>query len=168
MPSIHFEIPKLSVILRKEYLYDMFDKGGEYVPAELFAVSSYPGDALTFDAMVDGKYLFHYLPVNAFAVSPCNKKTLVESCYFNCPSGDLAVTKFTNLSKCRVFSKNKYQIGSGTYQMTFDWYNDNELCHLVALDEGNLVLVPSHKLVFSEKSFEALPDYKKLHSSWRV
>lgn len=168
MPSIHFEIPKQKVLLRQEFLYDMFDKGGEYVKAEIFAVSSYPGDALTFDALIEDKYLFHYLPVNAFATSPCQKKTLQESCYFNCPSGDLAVSQFSNLGKCKVFSRNKYVAGSGSYLMTFDWYKDNELCHLVSLEEGNLVLVPSHKIVFSEKSFESLPDYKKLRSTWRV
>jgi len=168
MPSTHSEIPTVKALLRSEYLHDMnMSYYSEYSKVEIIAISSYPGHAPTFTALIDGASLFHYLPINAFATKIVEPLSLKQSCYFNCPTPDVGVSVLTVPDQCNVFDHNRKLLGVAKYLMTFDWYQDNQLCHMVEMQSGHLILVPSHKLSFSldEKS---LPRYKKLHSIWKV
>jgi hypothetical protein len=167
MLSTHFDIPKLKVSLRSEYLYDLKAESGKYSYAEIISVASYPGHVPTFTALVEDKFLFHYLPVNSFANKACPPMSLEQACYFNCPSNQLGVSVIGGLGECQVFDKNKDFIEGGKYLMTFDWYNENDLCHLVLLDTGHYVLVPSHKIIFGDSDVQ-LPNFKKLHATWKV
>lgn len=175
MPSIHFDIPKQKVIVRTQYLYDMDPAKNGFTEAELISISSYPGHAPTFTALVEGKFLFHYLPINAFFQStpstynsgPKKPLSLAESCYFNCPDTEVAVSVIGGLHKCLVFDKNKDFVEAGMYLMTFDWHRDNQLCHMILLETGNFVLVPSHKVIFGDGD-DQLPNFKKLHATWKV
>jgi hypothetical protein len=167
MPSIHFNIPKVKVLLKESYLYDLDPVKEGYVEAEIIAISSYPEHVPTFTALVKGKYLFHYLPIVAFVDKPSQHIDFAKAYSFNCPSTEVSVSVF-NLKECQVFDQNKELIGFGIYQMTFDWYLDNALCHMIKLNNGNYILAPSHKVIFTQNSGETLPNYKKLHSTWKL
>lgn len=155
-------------MVRNEYLLDLKDGHGVYQPCEVFAVSSYPGHALTFNVMIDGKYLYHYLPVMALCSKTGPSLSFTDSTYFNCPSGELSVKTFDSLKEveCQVFNRDGTRRCGGTYRTTFDWFLDNELCHLIEQDDGNYSLVPSHKLIFSNDQKLKLPSFKKLHSEF--
>lgn len=168
MQSIHFEIPTSPITIRKEYLYDLKSGHGEYVQGKLFAISSYPGHTITFKVLVEDKYIYSYLPITALTGKRCEQMSLKESCYFNCPSGELTWTVFESLTRCQVFKRDGSFLDSGRYIMTLDWHNDNELGHLIELDGGNVVMWPSHKIVFSDNKEDKLPDFKKLHAEWKV
>lgn len=172
MLSIHFDIPVKEVLIRQEYLFDFKDGFDCYLPAKIIAISSYPGHIPTFTAIINNEALFHYLPINAFVtIMPDENKfnsgyEISKANYFNCPSEVLSVSIMSSIKNVSVFNRDKTLMGKGKYLMTFDWYNDNDLCHMVALDDGNLVLTPSHKIIIG--SSKQLPNYKKLHSTWKL
>lgn len=171
VPKIHFDIPKVKVMVREEFLHDFKEGHGLRKEAELISISSYPTHAPTFTALIEGTYLFHYLPITAFTTRNAAYPIpipLLQATPFNCPSGELTVGKFSELDHCQVYGKTRQLLGYGRYQMTFDWYNDNELCHLVALESGTLILAPSHKLAFNTTTEDGLPGFSKLHATWRV
>jgi hypothetical protein len=58
--------PPLSLEVRAEYLYGMDPaRIGEFVPCRVFAVSSYPGEAPTFQLRLPDGAVFSYLPPTA-------------------------------------------------------------------------------------------------------
>lgn len=171
MPSIHSEIASGPLLVRKEFLYNMESGYDEFLPAKIFAVSSYPGHAPTFKALIQEKYIFSYLPINAFASKEVEPLSLDDSNYFNCPSEVFSINTFSQLRHCQVFNKDASWLGCGIIIMTIDWYMNNELCHVVELDTGNFVLRPSHKVVMSDYNSptrEVLPKFKKLKYEWII
>jgi hypothetical protein len=145
------------------------------LPCRVFAVSSYPGHMLTFQVLVEDKFIFSYIPVHALTNDYVAKELPdKQATYFNSPSCDLTVHIFNDLlnKRCVVFDRAGNQIDSGAgYCMTFDWHNDNQLCHLVIVND-NYMLWPSHKLIFLDDKIKdediKLPAFKKLHQEWRL
>lgn len=177
MPLIHFDIGDIAfenkqpILVRKEFLHNMENGHGEFLPIRLFAVSSYPGHVPTFQGLVEDKYIFSYLPIHALAWKEVPPLTFEEANYFNCPSGKTVFNNFLSLQyyRCQVFNRGGSYLDDGIVAGTVEWYEDNELCHLVQLRGGNLVWRPSHKLIFGfhkEDGIQKLPGYKKLRSEW--
>lgn len=169
MPAIHFDIEPFQCFIHKEFLYDFRTGFEELSPCKVFAVSSYPGHALTFHVLVEDRYIYSYIPAHALCT---NKRVDVlpirDASYFNCPSEDLKVHSFVALrGPCQVFNRDETFRGSGIYKMSFDWHNDNQLCHLIE-ENGSLILWPSHKVIFSSNKHDTLPGYKKLHKEWKL
>lgn len=169
MQSTHFEVRSGPLLVRKEFLYNLEKGHDEFLPAEIFAVTSYTGHVPTFSCIVDGHYLFHYLPINAFVHKEVEPISLEDANYFNCPSETIEVTQFRQLRYCHVYDKRNLYRDFGSIELTIEWPLDNELCHLVKLDSGHMILRPSHKIILIEPddghSYQ-LPDYKKLRHEW--
>lgn len=171
MPSIHFELNgEISILVRKEYLYNLESGFDEFIPAKLLAISSYPGHVPTFKVLVKDKYIFSYLPIQALASKEVEPMALKDANYFNCPSETLSISYFYSLGPCRVFNKDGSYLDDGIVVCTLDWYRDNELGHVVKLENGNYVIRPSHKLIFNfdKDKVEDLPKYKKLRHEWII
>lgn len=169
MPAIRSDIEAFDCLVRREYLYDMKQGHGEFNTCKVLGASSYKGHLLTFDILVEGKYMFHYIPVRALASTQLNPLDMTECNYFNCPSEIVMVHIFNRLrgQKCYVYNRDGKHCGQGIYKMTFDWPNDNQLCHLI--DSNNFRLWPSHKVVFDKgKEVPELPGFKKMHSEWKL
>lgn len=168
MPSIHFDINPIPCLVRKEYLFDLKSEFKKFEPASIFAVSSYPGHLLTFNVLVNDKFIYSYLPAHALVMRECESLHPEDITYFNCPSGELAIHSFAALQKqrCSVFNRNGSYRCTGKYLMTFDWYQDNELAHLIQQTDGRFLVWPSHKLVFDTDTI-SLPPFKKLHMEWK-
>ena len=168
MQIIHYNIKPIDVLLREEYLYDLKEHHNNFIPAKIIAISSYPGHTLTFTVLVHDKYIFSYIPIIALAWFITEaKSTLERAVYKNCPSAELTVAYYDALNECTVFKHDGSYLSGGTYLLSVDWYNDNELLHLIKLDDGTLALYPNHKIVFGKNSAKAeLPKYKKLHHEW--
>jgi hypothetical protein len=170
MQSIHFDIKPFTCLIRGEFLFDFQSNHGKYYPCKVFAVSSYPGHVPTFQVLVEDKYLYSYVPVHALVEFPIRFSGFMEEySYFNCPSGQLTVHTFESLDDeyCQVYNKDGSWRGVGSYMMTFDWQDDNQLCHLIN-QGGCFMLWPSHKIIFSTDKTSQLPGYKKIHSEWKL
>lgn len=170
MQSTHFEVNGGALLVRKEFLYNLESGHDEFLPARIFAVSSYTGHVPTFSCIVEDKYLFHYLPINAFAWQEVEPLTLEVANYFNCPSDAIEVFGIDQLVRnCQVFNKDGSFLDYGVIDSTIEWPLDNELCHVIMLDTGNIILRPSHKIIFADINDATnykLPGYKKLRHEW--
>jgi hypothetical protein len=111
-----------------------------------------------------------HLPINAFAWKEVEPLSFEESNYFNCPSEFIEVTNLSQLETfCFAFNKDGTFLDRARISGTFEWPLDNELCHIVGLDSGNIVLRPSHKIILCERdtaTVPKLPAYKKLRHEW--
>jgi hypothetical protein len=169
---VHAAVPPLRVHVRAEYLYDMDPSHkGELVPATVFAVSSYAGHAQTFQVLVGDGGLFSYLPPTAL-VDPAKRREpeleLEDLVYSNCAPGPICVHRFEALAgPMQAYFRRRDLWLAGTYQWTLDWYEDNRLAHLIALENGQFALLPSHKVKFGDTE-RSLPPYRKLHAEWKV
>lgn len=170
---IHASIKGTRVFVRSEFLHDMDAAFRGKLEAGLaFALSSYPGHTPTFKVLLDGGSVFSYLPPHALLTReqlPEPELSLEQLVYHNCPNGRFSVSTFADLQvgKARVFIKKLGVWLPGTYQFTVDWYEGNDLVHCIHLENGQVTLLPSHKVKFNDGACE-FPGYRKLHAEWRV
>jgi hypothetical protein len=170
---VHAEIPPLKTHVRAEYLYDMDPAHiGEVVPCWAFAVSSYEGSVLTFEVLLDNGSMFSYMPPTAL-IDPARARgqevlDLKDLASVNCPSGDICVHRYRALEgTVQGYFKQRDRWLAGDYLCTIDWYQNNQLVHLIALENGQYALLPSHKVLFGDGT-RVLPGYRKMHSVWQV
>jgi hypothetical protein len=170
---IHADVPPLKTHLRGEYLYDMdLSHAGEFVPCTAFAVSSYQGSVPTFKVLLADGAVFSYVPPTAL-IDPEKARgrealPLADLAYHNCPPGDVCVHRFEHLAgPVQAFLKGRQEWMGAEYLWTLDWYEGNDLLHLVALENGQYAFLPHHKLKFKDGPRE-LPPYRKLHAEWKV
>lgn len=169
---IHAPIKPFKVYVKQEYLYDMDPSfEGKFEEGTAFALSSYPGEAITFQLLLKGGSLFSYLPATALQLhkTPIDRPLLLNDLvYRNCPGAEIAVHVYPYLKGAVIaYFKNAKRWMKGTYKLTVDWHKENELFHLVKLENGQLAFVPSHKIKFRNEE-EFFPSYRKLHPTWTV
>lgn len=171
MQSTHFEIHGETLLIRKEFLYNLEAWQGGFLPARIIEVTSYKGHVPTFSCIIEERFLFHYLPIQAFAWKEVEPLSFEKANYVTCPSDILDVVTFKQIDKCHVYNRGGDYLGHGKIVTTIDWPNDNELCHLIKMDDGNLVLRPSHKVILSFQDDWAapkLPSFMKLRHEWKL
>jgi hypothetical protein len=170
---VHAEIPPIKTEIRAEYLYDLDPtREGQFLPCTAFAVSSYPGHAPTFKVLLEDGGLFSYIPPTALLdrgkAAGQVMLDLRDLAYDNCASGEICVSRFTALAgRLQAFFKHRNLWLAGEYLCTIDWYMENNLTHLVALENGQYAFVPSHKAKFQDGE-RALPELRKLHVEWKL
>jgi hypothetical protein len=168
---VHAEIPPLALTVKKELLYGGDARFvGQRLGCRAFAVSSYVGSTPTFKILIDDGAVFSYVPPSAlFHRDPAPPElALSDLVYANCPSGDFCVHHFSALAgEVHAYFKHKGLWLKGRYQLTLDWYEGNDLLHLVLLDNGQLAFLPHHKLKFGDHE-EGFEPYKKLRAGWKV
>jgi len=172
---VHADIPPIRTHIRGEYLFDMdLRHAGEYVPCTAFAVSSYEGSTPHLQGAA-GRRLGLLLRAASALVDLAKAAgsgepplELIDLVYHNCPGGDICVHSFKELQgPVHIFIKRQSAWLAGEYLFTLDWYEGNDLLHLVALDNGQYAFQPHHKLKFKDGPRE-LPPYRKLHGEWKV
>jgi hypothetical protein len=169
---IHHEICPFKAYLKKEFLYDLDPSyEGEFVEGTIFAISSYPGEAPTFQILLSDGCLFSYMPIQAMqktaepVANPLESDDLV---FRNSPSSMIVVTHYGYLQGDVLgFFRRSSRWLKGVYMSTVDWFDDNEQFHLISLENGQYALLPNHKLKFRSQ-VPSFPHYKKLHKTWRV
>lgn len=168
---IHREIPPQRVTVDARFLYDGDPAyAGSSERGTAFAVSSYPGDALTLQVLLDNGALFSYLPLHAVAHMPLREPTLELSdlVYANCPGDTIEVTRYPFLDgNVNAYLRRRKEWIGGSYVCTIDWPKDNEQFHLLALENGQYAALPNHKVKFKNGPRE-MPPYRKLHATWQV
>lgn len=173
---LRMPVPPERVYVRAEYLYDMdTSRVGELVKARLLSLVSYPGHALTADIVTDGGAVFSYMPFNALLTSKSafsdawvKNAAIDDCCFHNCPDEHASANVLPSLQgDVQLYDRTGKHLRSGRYVTTVDWYQSNDLLHVV--DSGMLVAWPSHKLLWrSQPPPEGLPKYSRLRQEWRV
>ena len=177
---IHKNIQPFKTHIEKKFLYDMDERYSEqYVPATVFGISSYSGETLTLQTLLDDGSLFSYMPMHALRANSDERKSMQGSTresrlelsdlvYKNCPGKNITVTKYDYLDgTVDCYFRKKELWLSGEYMFTIDWYDDNEQFHMISLENGQYAVLPNHKIKFKSgiRSFEP---YKKIHNTWKV
>jgi hypothetical protein len=170
---VHADIAPLALFVDKPLLYGGDARfAGDVVPCTAFAFSSYPGSAPTFKLLLADGAIFSYVAPSALrwkreidgAPLP-----LDELAYHACKDGRIAVHAFAalraNNGDVLAFLKKRDAWMKGTYAFTVDWYDGNDLLHCVLLENGQVALLPHHKLKFGVLEPGFAP-YKKLRNEW--
>ena len=176
MSYIHASTPSpIRCLLRKEYLFNRKSGHGEFVAIQIIGVSSYKGEVLSFDILVEENGgLFHYIPPTAIAFrEDAPEYPLSDLAYENCPGEDIAVFELSALKeeKLTLHPSKAEQLEKirGQYLFTVDWPADNILHHVVRLENACIAIYPSHKILFGSAGFDSeLPKWKKLRYDWIV
>lgn len=166
--SLVHTITEKYVEVAEKVFYNLDEKYYEWVEAKIFGVSSYAGCALSFSILTSNGAIFHNVPLHLVRSSIGEEfYELADLVYFNCPDDRVTVTKYPLLEgPCQVFLKRLEKWVSGHYHCTLDWYQNNQLGHLVWLENGQPALVPSHKMLLG--GGRELPPYQKLRTEWKV
>lgn len=168
---VHRQISPISVRVAEEFLYDQDPaRRGRRVPGRIFAVSSYRGHLPTFQLLLEGGAVFSYLPAHALwhrdpAGEPVEPSALV---YHPCPEYECSVHEFAALrGPVDAFFPGAGRWVGGSYLFTLEWHTANDVLHALALDTGQIALLPQHKIRFGGGR-AALPAYKKLRAAWHA
>ena len=183
--SVHADTPRIQTCVRAEYLHGMnADYVGQYYPCRIFAVSSYIGSTPTFKIMLTGNTtaeddicrgsVFSFIPASAL-VNPAKLGTslpvleLSDLVYHNSKEGRICVNSFEALAgPVQAYFAGKDLWLPGEYIFTIDWYDGNDLLHLVSLESGQYAMLPHHKLKFGAKAARKFAPFKKIKTNWQV
>jgi len=92
-------------------------------------------------------------------------KTLV---YKNCPDYAFTLSNPKYLQgKLNCYLADKDTWIDGEYIASMDWHRGNLILHICLLDNGQLAVLPSHKVKFKDGTKEFMP-YRRISSSWEV
>ncbi len=178
-------IPMFKSNIRKQYMYNLEDKHGEFDECTVFGVSCVKGRAPVFHCMLPNGAIYYRVPLQAFTSDEKAEELTVNETYFwDSFSYYFAVHRFDFLREmdCIVLLKNKKQ-EKGMYMFTIDWCDpdgtlvsshaeipDEHKCHhIIHLDSGNYVAYPNNRILWQEASFvvrDEIPDYKTNTHNW--
>lgn len=173
---IDYELPRpIKGVIERCALYDMDESKTGVESCVCFALTSYKNRAPTLKILLDDGSLFSFIPIHLFYFqNPYEQPdvpelfTLNELAYKNCPDYEMAITspKFLQGRTHNYIHQHDRWI-DGNYILSADWHKQNLILHLIALDNGQLAMLPSHKVKFheGEKSFR---DYRKISHIWEV
>jgi hypothetical protein len=191
---VHAAIPPIRTHVRAEYLYGMDPaRAGELRPCTAFSLSSYPGNAPTFQILLGDGAVFSYIPASALVdpfrdplrtpsgsaarpgeAGPCDPTRsgepleLADLVYHDCRSLEICVNRFEALAgPVLCFFKRTKRWLAGEYLFTVDWYTGNDLLHGIALANGQYALLPNHKVKFGDHP-PGFEPYKKIRREWVV
>ncbi|MBI5513089.1 MAG: hypothetical protein HY909_04930 [Deltaproteobacteria bacterium] len=169
---VHVDLPPWRAHVREEYLYGMDpSRAGRFKPCAVFAASSYVGSAPTFKVLLSDGAVFSYLPVQALVDPERLTEDLLapeDLTYHDCRTPEVASYVFRALEgPVLAYFKRRDRWVKGRYLCSLDWYTGNDLLHVLALDQGQHALLPSHKVKFGEH-LPGFESYKKVRGAWSV
>lgn len=174
---VHANMAPMDAHFRAEFAYNLDPAWkGKYLPCKVFAVSSYPGEPLTFQVCfttgVEQGSVYAYVPAHALVdlLQPAGQPQLelADLIYHPSKTGRICVSRFAGLEgPLNACFRRTGTWLSGRYILTVDWYDGNDALNLVALENGQYAFLPYHKLKFQDGVRE-FPDFRKLKSSWSV
>ncbi len=167
---VHVEIKPIKVFVQESVLFNEDNSKTDLIPATIFCISSYEKEALTFGIVLDNGSVFFYIPIHKISLSKdCSfEYSLKDLIYNNNESINFNISYFKYLEKqpLKIYLKYLNKWDTCKYIATLDWFEGNDLVHLVLISNGQLACMPSHKLNFTGE--EKLESYKKIKSSWIV
>lgn len=171
---VHADLPRTRAWVENRVLHNDDPSHEGWTPCVLFGVSSYVGHAPTFSVLLDNGAMFHYVPPHRLrhtnpSATPCGEVRfdLSDLVYHDSREGRIVVTAYEALRDANVTAHFKHARArmNARYVATVDWYDGNDLLHVLALANGQFAMLPSHKATVGDAT---LPDYKKLRQEWMV
>ncbi len=183
---LNADIPPFYALLRKEYLYDLKQHRGEFVPCCVFGVASIPTRAIMFHVMTENGAQVARMPISAIVhkrTAPALPLEVLE--LWDCFSYHVSVTCFEYLRglKCRTFLRDRRWY-DGEYCFTVDWCGSpmaedpgdggHKNAHVLKLENGCYAAQPNNRIFWYEPAFitkpfadGARPDYRTNTHVWR-
>lgn len=167
---VQASISPFQVLVHESVFYNNLPEFNQLIPCSVFGLSSYNEHALTLQVMTNKGAIFSYVPFHRVWHRPPTgpQYELQDIVYARCPDTHITVTRYSALvtEPCQAYLRNPKVWLSAKYVATVDWYRCNDLAHIMALENGQLALLPSHKILIG--SGQTLPDYRKLRAEWKV
>jgi len=157
--------------MRKEFLFNDEKAHGQMVKAVLISAKAIPGRALEFQVLTETGILRDKLPIEALA----HEKTAIRRAtpdleLWNSFSKNITAIELPMLNRVKVLNKQN-KIEWGKYWWTFDFCLDDTIydisvaeqpdehkcLHFIACDDGNFMLQPNNRCVWTEPSFVTKP-----------
>lgn len=158
--------------VKRSALYDGDEDFKGYEPCTLFAITSYAKRAPTLKLLLKDGSLFSFMPLDSFITKQPREKDEIlamdELTYKNCPDSEVVISSPKLLQgKVNCYFHKSERWMDGKYIASLDWLRDNLIMHIIKLKNGQIALLPSHKVKFKEgeKSFEP---YRKITRVWEV
>jgi len=170
MSYLNSSIPTIISYLDTSFLFNK-DAGytNEYIPVEVFAVTSVPRRCLMFSVMTEmgsqhARVPIHYLRSEFTNEISQNAYPLDWLQLWDCFSPYISVNRFDYLknASCKVLLKDKSSI-RGKYLFTIDWCNgtDHEFgyaeiasghkcAHIIELENGQYAAQPNNRVIWSD------------------
>lgn len=171
--NVHANIKPIKAWVREDVLYNMdSERRKKYLPCLLINISSYVNHALTFQILVDGFYIFNYVPPHLINLEEQskfeNQLGLNDLVYHNCPDTNFVINEnlFLKNKDIYVFCKSENIWIKGSYLWSIDWYLKNDLLHAIQLNNGQMAFMPNHKICM--KQIIKFPQFQKLKFEWKV
>jgi hypothetical protein len=172
------ELPKaIGGFVRRSALYNG-DKSFEgYEPCSFFAITSYKDRAPTLKLLLEDGSLFSFMPIDGFtSVLPdissgstdAQPFDMEDLAYKNCPDYAFAFSSPKYLhGKINCYFVRRDRWLEAEYIASLDWHRGNLIMHICHLENGQIALLPSHKVKFHNGAREFKP-YRKITSVWEV
>lgn len=156
---MNLSISNIEAYIHKHQIMDDVNEN-ELFKCEIIGVSTYYNQPITFTILIEKSWLYSNIPIDwLFHDNNVNSIKFDNIRGIICPKLEIDCFSLDKLNKVKVFINNEWV--SGLYKYSFDFYTDNELLHLIALENGQFGLFPNNKLSFNK---EELPKFKKQRS----
>lgn len=131
------------------------DKSPKVLRCDIIGVSSYMNQPLTFTILVEKNWIYSNIPISWLFHKPIDFTLNIDLDGIVCPQYEIDCFKLS-LNKLKIITN--YSIIKGEYICSFDFYTDNELQHLIRLENGNFGLFGNNKISINS---DFLPNFKK-------
>lgn len=188
MAFLVHNLPPISVLVRKEYLYDLESGHGEYTPGMWISVRSVQGKALYFETLLtEYGALYDKLPLSAFVWKTDHGDLSLDTLQlWDCFDYSITVIQKPILSRCEFFGKDR-QMHGGEYMFTIDTCHsesstlntnfseedpEHKTFNIIKLDNGQFAAQPNNRVIWRDSSLtpEKLlrPDFKVCTQNYAV
>ena len=188
MAFLVHNLPPISVLVRKEYLYDLEKGHGEYTPGMWISVKSIQGRALYFETLLtDYGALYDKLPLSAFVWKEDHGDLSLDTLQlWDCFDYDITVIKKPILSRCKFYGKDR-QMHNGEYLFTIDNCHsqsstldvnfaehdpEHKSFNVIKLDNGQFAAQPNNRVIWQDSSLTPdtllRPDFKVCTQNYQV
>ena len=149
--------------VRESFFTDNLNHKENFLKCKIVSVSGYVNEQLTFDLLVEDSYLYHNVPIIELNTSKKDYDDVCNRIKYKSRYGNYICNEQNSLevivypyNEQNVYanvelSVDGYESLIGQYMFSVDMVKDNNIFHLIKLDCGGFVWVPSHKLSFSSK-----------------
>lgn len=168
---VHAGITPIPAFVEEKYLYNGDESKRDQLPCKIVGISCYPGSSITLTVLIEDSYLFSDIPLSAIHNSREHSEIQLDLdslIYRNCPQNpEFTMVSLPELkgSVFVTFKKTGQKI-AGEYIFTLDFWQGNESCHLIKLDNGQFCFMPNHKISFGTD--RQLPTWRAMKSTWNI
>lgn len=160
MAYILGDIPYFRCLVRSEYLQDLAQGHGEYLPCTAVAVHCIRGDSLHFEIVLHEPMagVAFVVPIEALVTKPCNALIARSVQPWDCFSSDFGVIEMRTLRRAAVHMLSSNLLAEYRFTIAFtggDLADDpaqRKLLHVVFREDGVIGCYPNNRLVFRDRA----------------